>query len=63
MMSPYNPDRLHFDEVKAFMDLLALLSLDYDHLIVLGDFNFNILIDSWHSTTSRNCDILDFLSK
>jgi hypothetical protein len=46
MMSPYNPDRLHFDEVKAFIDLLALVLLDYDHLIVLGDFNFNILIDS-----------------
>jgi hypothetical protein len=40
----YNPDRLHFDEVKAFLDLLALVSLNFDHLIVLGDFNFDILI-------------------
>jgi hypothetical protein len=30
----YNPDQLHFDEVKAFLDLLALVLLNSDHLIV-----------------------------
>jgi hypothetical protein len=49
--STFNPDRLHFDEVKAFLDLLALVSLDFDHLIVLGDFNFDILLDLEHSAT------------
>jgi hypothetical protein len=42
--SIYNPARLHFDEdeVKSFLDLLALVSLDFDHhLIVSGDFNLN----------------------
>jgi hypothetical protein len=56
--SIYNPDRLHFDEVRAFFDLLALVSLCFDHLIVLGDFNFHILLDPEHSATSRYCDIL-----
>jgi hypothetical protein len=41
---------------------LALVSRDFDHLIVLGDFNFDILIDPKHSATSRYRDILDSLS-
>jgi hypothetical protein len=60
--SIYNPDRLHFDEVRAFLDLLTLVSLDFDHLIVLGDSNFDILLDPDHSATSRYRDILESLS-
>jgi hypothetical protein len=51
--SIYNPDRLHFDKVRAFLDLLALMSLDFDHLIVLKDFNFDILLDPEHSATRK----------
>jgi hypothetical protein len=58
----YNPDRLQFDEVRAFLDLLALVSLDFDHLIVLEDFNFDILLDPEQSATSRYREILDYLS-
>jgi hypothetical protein len=57
----YNPDRLHFDEMKTFLDLLALVSLDFDHLIVLRDFNFDILLDPENFVTSRYRDILDSL--
>jgi hypothetical protein len=35
------------------------VSLDFDHLIVLGDFNFDILLDPEDSATSWYCDILD----
>jgi hypothetical protein len=48
--------------VKVFLDLLALVSLDFDQLIILGDFNFDILLDPEHSATSRYRDILDSLS-
>jgi hypothetical protein len=48
--------------MRAFLDLLALVSLDFDHLIVLGDFNFDILLDQEHSATSRYRDIFDSLS-
>jgi hypothetical protein len=37
--------------VRAFLDVLALVSLDFDHLIVLGDFNFDILLDLDHPAT------------
>jgi hypothetical protein len=57
-----NPDRLHFDEVRAFLDLLALVSLNFDHLIVLGYFKFDVLLDPEHSSTSRYRDILDSLT-
>jgi hypothetical protein len=43
-------------------DLLALVSVDFDHLIVLRDFNFDILLDPDHSATSRHRDILNSLS-
>jgi hypothetical protein len=56
------PDKLHFVEVKAFLDLLALVSLDFDQLIILGDFNFDILLDLEHSATSWYRDILASLS-
>jgi hypothetical protein len=51
-----------FDEVKVFLDLLALVSFNFDHLIVLGHFNFDILLDPEHSATSRYRVILDSLS-
>jgi hypothetical protein len=62
MGSFYNPDRLHFDEVRAFLDLLTLVSLDYDHLIVLGDFNIDFLRDHGCPTSRMYCNILDSLS-
>jgi hypothetical protein len=37
--SIYDHDRLHFDEIGAFFYLLALLSLNFGHLILLADFN------------------------
>jgi hypothetical protein len=49
--STYRPDQLHFDENRAFLEFLALVSLDFDNLL-----------DPKHSTTSRYRDILDFLS-
>jgi hypothetical protein len=64
--SIYNPDRLHFDKVNfdkvKFLELLALASLDYDHLIVLGDFNIEILSDPGCPTFRMFCAILDSLS-
>jgi hypothetical protein len=60
--SIYNSDRVHFDKVKAFLDLLALASLDYDQLIVLGDFNIEILRDPGGPTFRMYYDILDSLS-
>jgi hypothetical protein len=53
--SIYNPDRLHFYGVRAFLDLLALVSLDYDHFIVLGDFNIDIL--------TMVAQLLEFIAK
>jgi hypothetical protein len=32
---------LHVDEVKAFLDLLTSMSLDFDHLIELGYFDIS----------------------
>jgi hypothetical protein len=60
--SIYNPDQLYFDEVRNFLDLLALGSLDYDQLIVLGDFIIDILRDSCCPTSRVYCEILDSLS-
>jgi hypothetical protein len=57
-----SPDRLNFDENKAYLDLLTLVSLDFDHLIVLEKFNFDILLDPELSATSRYPDILVSLS-
>jgi hypothetical protein len=37
--------------VKAFLDLLVLVSFDFDNLNVIGDFNFDILLDPEHSAT------------
>jgi hypothetical protein len=43
--SVYNPGRLNFGEFEAFLFRLSVLSLEYDHLIVLGYFNLDILIN------------------
>jgi hypothetical protein len=37
--SVYNPGRLNFGEIEAFLSRLSVLSLEYDHLIMLRDFN------------------------
>jgi hypothetical protein len=58
----FNDVSIYVDEIKAFLDLLALVSLDFDHLIVLEDFNFDILFDPEHSATSRLRDIFDSLT-
>jgi hypothetical protein len=43
--SVYNPGRLNFGEVEVFLSRLSVLSLEYVHLMVLGDFNLDILIN------------------
>jgi hypothetical protein len=49
----YNPGRLNFDGVEACLSLLSVFSLEYDHLIVLRDFNPDILINLGQSLTAR----------
>jgi Reverse transcriptase (RNA-dependent DNA polymerase) len=41
--SVYSPDRRHFPEMEVFLAELSTISLDYDHLIVLGDFNIDLM--------------------
>jgi hypothetical protein len=48
--------------VGVFHDLLPLMSLDYDHLSVLGDFSINILCDPGCPISRIYCYILDSLS-
>jgi hypothetical protein len=43
--SVYNHGRLNFGEVEVFLSRLSVLSLEYVHLMVLGDFNLDILIN------------------
>jgi hypothetical protein len=52
----------NFGEVEAFLSHLSVLSLEYDHLIVLGNFNLDILIKSVQSLTARYREILDSFS-
>jgi exonuclease III len=59
--SVYSPDRLHFPEMEEFLAELSLLSLDYDHLIVLGDFNIDLLHPE-HNVTQQYTELLLSLS-
>lgn len=59
--SVYSPDRRHFPEMEEFLAELARISLDFDHLIVLGDFNIDLLHPE-HNITKQYSELLLSLS-
>ena len=44
-----------------FIQTFDQLSVKYDNILILGDLNYNMLLDNSKSTPSNNvCDIFDF---
>jgi hypothetical protein len=59
--SVYCPDSRHFPEMAEFIAELSTISMDFDHLIVLGDFNID-LMQSGQSITKQYSELLLSLS-
>jgi hypothetical protein len=55
--SVYNPNRNNVPEITNLLYLLAETSLDFDHVIVLGDLNFDLL-QPQNSFTSQYLELI-----
>ena len=58
----YRPPSMSDKEFSNdFIQTFDQLSVKYDNILILGDLNYNMLLDNSKSTPSNNvCDIFDF---